>query len=248
MVNWKNYWELCPYKVKFIQHGEPLEQYTDDKEWWEEFALLWDHTEIISFEDVIYTEEQMKRFEEIMNIPSGFPSTVSNYVKDGTFPEGMEHPLRNLQLAKDTYALKQKVKTNHEAYQEAFDNPETTLDELKVAKLNQLNEACNLAIVYGFTYTMGTVNYLFSSSLSAQANFQGTDTLFRDSLITEAEWTVENVVTSKIERVVLSQADFNNIKLLLFQHISGKVSKLRNTLQPLVESALTLEDVNNVVW
>lgn len=96
-----NRWELCLYKVKFVQHGQPLEQYTHDKSWWEDFAAKWDHTEITEFEDVIYTDEQIKRQEEIKYIPEGFHGAIVDYVKSGLLPEGIEHPLRNIKLAKE---------------------------------------------------------------------------------------------------------------------------------------------------
>jgi hypothetical protein len=140
------------------------------------------------------------------------------------------------------------AKTADEKYQEVFNNPDSTLDELKLAKINQLDEACSLAIVSGFEHALNTKNYLFSCSLSAQANFQGTDTLFKDGTITQAEWTVVDIATNKVERIILSQSEFNSIKLKVFQHINSNVSKLRNTLEPQVESATAKAEVEAVVW
>ena len=96
-----NRWELCLYKVKFIQHGQNLEQYTHDKDWWIDFAEKWDHTEIVNFEDVVYKDEQLERHEEIKYIPEGFHGAVVDYVSVGLFPEGIQHQLRNVQLAKE---------------------------------------------------------------------------------------------------------------------------------------------------
>ncbi|HEX3075036.1 MAG TPA: hypothetical protein VHP30_15590 [Ignavibacteriales bacterium] len=114
--------------------------------------------------------------------------------------------------------------------------------------MSQLDEACNMAITSGFTSTVGTTEYLFSCSLSAQANFQGTDALFKDALITEAQWTVVNVSTGAIERVILNQTDFSSVKLQVFQHINANISKFRNTLQPQVETATTNAEVDAIVW
>jgi hypothetical protein len=123
-----------------------------------------------------------------------------------------------------------------------------TLDQLKEKKINELDEACNLAIINGFDYTIDTVSYHFSCSLSAQANFQGTDTLFKDGAITQAEWTVVDNATGKIERILIDNATFNAIKLEVFKHINSNVSQFRNTLQPQVEDALTKEEVASIVW
>lgn len=96
-----NRWELCPYKVNYVQHGQEIEQYTHDPQFWEDFADRWDHTEIQSVEEVTYTDAEKERAEEVRRVPNGFHSAVVNYVKDGTFPEGNNHPLRQLQNVKE---------------------------------------------------------------------------------------------------------------------------------------------------
>ncbi|MED3562236.1 hypothetical protein [Bacillus xiapuensis] len=123
-----------------------------------------------------------------------------------------------------------------------------TLTDLKNAKLLQLEEICNKSIIDGFDFTINSISYRFSCSITAQSNFQGSDALFKDGLITSAEWTVTNNTTGAIERIMLDQPIFNQIKLKVFEHISSNIKKLRNILQPLVESALTVEDVNRINW
>jgi hypothetical protein len=145
-------------------------------------------------------------------------------------------------------ALIVNAKSADQKYTELVADESATLDEVKPAKLAQLDEACSIAIVGGFNYTIGTKNYLFSCSLSAQANFQGTDTLFKDGTITQAEWTVVNNSTGATERIILDNATFNAIKLEVFKHINSNVSKLRNTLQPQVDSATTKAEVDAIVW
>jgi hypothetical protein len=145
-------------------------------------------------------------------------------------------------------ALIINAKTADEKYAELTANESATLDELKSAKLAQLDEACSHVIVGGFDYTVNTVSYHFSCSLSAQANFQGTDTLFKDGTITSADWTVVNNATGNVERITLDNATFNAIKLEVFKHINSNVSKLRDTLQPQVDSATTKEEVDAIVW
>jgi hypothetical protein len=145
-------------------------------------------------------------------------------------------------------ALIVNAKSADQKYAELLADESATIDEVKSAKLAQLDEACSNAIVSGFDYTVNTVSYHFSCSLSAQANFQGTDTLFKDGTITQAEWTVVNNSTGAIERIILDNATFNAIKLEVFKHINSNVSKLRNTLQPQVDSATTKAEVDAIAW
>lgn len=142
-----------------------------------------------------------------------------------------------------------KLKTADQKYKE-LDLSTADLQTVKDAKIAQLDELCNQTIVNGFDYDVNGISYHFSCSLSAQANFQGSDTLFKDGLINEAEWTVVNNTTSKTERIQIDQTTFNALKLQVFQHINSNISKLRNTLEPLVEneSTDTNEKVDTIVW
>ena len=107
-----NQWDLCPYKVRYTQYGEVLEQYTHDKQWWIDFAEKWEHTNIIEFIDMKYTDEQKARLEEIKNIPEGFGVICSDYVKDGSFPtDWADHPLQLIQLRKENTSLKEDIST-----------------------------------------------------------------------------------------------------------------------------------------
>lgn len=104
-----NQWELCPYKVRYIQHGKEIEQYTHDKQWWLEFEKKWKHTKIIEFIDVDYSNGEISRLEEIKHIPDGYGSICADYVKTGKFPGELKedgsdwenHPLQLLQLRKE---------------------------------------------------------------------------------------------------------------------------------------------------
>ena len=104
MIFYKNGWHLCTEKVKYIQRGEEIEQYvlSEGHDWWVNFEEKWEHTEIIEFIPVEPTEEQLGRFEEViqLNIPEGFGGELSAYVENGIFPEGINHPLKSLQDTK----------------------------------------------------------------------------------------------------------------------------------------------------
>lgn len=110
MVYFKNnQWHICKEKVKYIQHGKEVEQYvgSEGRDWWVDFEQKWEHTDIIEFIPVKPTEEQLSRLEEInsLNIPEGFSELVANYVVNAVFPDGVNHPLRDLQIKKENNVL-----------------------------------------------------------------------------------------------------------------------------------------------
>ncbi|MGD6897102.1 hypothetical protein [Bacillus infantis] len=163
-------------------------------------------------------------------------------------PDNSEKPIELPKpLSVQIEELKSRQLTENEKYL-LLDLETTPLEQLKEAKIMQLDEFCNKEIIKGFIHTVNETDYLFSCSLSAQANFQGSDTLFKDGLINEAEWTVENVETGRIERIMINKDMFTAIKLQVFQHINSNISKLRNQLQPLVEAAQTNQEVDNITW
>jgi len=93
--------ELCPHKVKYIQHGKEIEQWAlPNKQWWLDFSNKWEHTEIIEFVEIEFTKEQLQRFKEIaqINTPESFREIYIDYILNGQFPEGYTHPLRDLQI------------------------------------------------------------------------------------------------------------------------------------------------------
>ena len=144
-------------------------------------------------------------------------------------------------------SLESKLKTPIEVYNE-IDKQKTSLEDLKTFKLNQLNHLCNETIVNGFTYKIDDIVYKFSSSLEAQSNFQSTDSLFKDGLIAEVYWSATNIENGIVERITLNNKAFNDLRLALFHHINSNVSRFRDGLQPLVLTAKTNEEVDNINW
>lgn len=106
MVYYKNgQWHICEEKVKYIQHGEEITQYVGQEghDWWADFEQKWEHTEILEFIPIESAYDEIERLGEVnkLNIPDGFSEEVGNYVKDGVFPEGANHKLRQLQIQKE---------------------------------------------------------------------------------------------------------------------------------------------------
>ena len=100
--------ELYPYKVKYTQRGEEIEQWAlPSTEWWDDFASKWNHTEIVQFTEITITPEQQARFDEIneLGISEGFEDVLVDYILNGFFPEDIKHPLRDLQIKKEKEEL-----------------------------------------------------------------------------------------------------------------------------------------------
>lgn len=114
MIFYKNReWHICTEKVRYTQHNQEITQHVgaEGKEWWIDFADKWEHTEIIEFKDVIATQDQLSRLEEInrLDIGEGYREILGNYVANGKFPEGYNHPLKNLKLEKENLTLSNYV-------------------------------------------------------------------------------------------------------------------------------------------
>ncbi|MFD0825861.1 DUF4376 domain-containing protein [Neobacillus sp. M.A.Huq-85] len=122
------------------------------------------------------------------------------------------------------------------------------LTNRKIEKMAAIEALCDASIIAGFDYEINGISYHFSSSLAAQANFQGTDTLFKDGLISDVEWTVTNNATGAVERISFDQTVFNQLKLQVFIHINSNISKLRNELQPKVDAAQSQTELDLIIW
>lgn len=138
MVFYKNgRWHLCNKKVKYMQNDKEITQYvgSEDKQWWLDFEEKWEHTEIIEFIPVEPTQEQVDRLEEInqLNIPDGFGSMLSDYVENGTFPEGFNHPLRNLQVYKEN--IQQGIELSEREIQEIIQGQQMSDLEIQLLEL-----------------------------------------------------------------------------------------------------------------
>lgn len=94
-------WKLSVKKITYIENDEEFEKFigSEGEEWWNNYKSLWG-INIISMEEIKYTQEQLDRLNEIKDVPEGFSELCSNYVLNETFPENINHPLRDLQLSK----------------------------------------------------------------------------------------------------------------------------------------------------
>ena len=100
--------EITQYKE--IEVEEQRECYVGDKERFE--LTLSNSSEAykdLSYEEVTLTDEQMQRYEEIRSLPESAIGHCIDYVREGTFPPGNSHALRNIQLEQINQRLGQEL-------------------------------------------------------------------------------------------------------------------------------------------
>ena len=120
-------WKLCSKKITYIENGDEFEKFigSEGEEWWSKYKSLWG-IDIVSIEEVTYNQEQLDRLDEIKDIPEGFSDICTDYVINGTFPDGTQHPLRDLQLSKEISRLKDENLTLMIALAEAYEELQTS--------------------------------------------------------------------------------------------------------------------------
>lgn len=119
-------WKLSEKKITYTENDEEFEKFigSEGEEWWNNYKSMWG-INIISIEEVKYTQEQLDRLNEIKDVPEGFSDICSNYVLNGTFPEDIQHPLRDLQLSKEISRLNDENYTLMIALAEAYEELQT---------------------------------------------------------------------------------------------------------------------------
>jgi hypothetical protein len=120
------------------------------------------------------------------------------------------------------------------------------LNFYKELKLIYFGKVCQEQILGYFKATVNGVEYDFSFDREAQQNFTGTLALFTEGLITEMEWTAW--LNGQAERIILDKPTFLSIINVAFAHKNSKISHLRNDIQPLIEQATTIAEVEAISW
>lgn len=126
---------------------------------------------------------------------------------------------------------------------------EQELATTKKAKNEELNNACNLAILEGFTHEINGQVYWFSYDNEAQGNFRDGRDILKDGILTEVPWTVRiGGINGEYTRIPVTLELMNELTLKIMEHKMSKIGKYRDFLMPLVSGATTPEEVAEVVW
>jgi len=123
---------------------------------------------------------------------------------------------------------------------------QANLEEIKKAKLAELNEACGKAITGRFTAEVRGQTYEFSYDYEAQSNFKDAKIAFLEGQTTTVRWTA--YLNDQIVRIDLDQEEFNQVYYASLAHKNVHIARFRDQLQPLVEAATTVEEVDAINW
>lgn len=127
------------------------------------------------------------------------------------------------------------------------DKPEDQkLAEAKLKKFKELDDRCTQEILGYFKATVRDQVYDFSFDSEAQFNFNGTLSLFNAKIIDQVQWTAWQ--EGNVRRITLSYEEFLQVILPAFQHKDDKIYRLRNILEPVLNSYTTMEEIEALSW
>lgn len=129
---------------------------------------------------------------------------------------------------------------------EVFKSSDLELQDAKQKKDLELNRACRESILAGFYHVIDGVQYWFSYDKEAQQNFTDAQAVFADGLVQELKWTVKK--DGEYTRIVINNDIMNELKLVILNHKDSNISKYRDILMPLLNSATTVEEVEAITW
>lgn len=124
---------------------------------------------------------------------------------------------------------------------------EEFLEEARLLKMQELNEACEFTIFGRFVATVRGVQYQFSNDVEAQMNFDKTDRAFDKARIVDVTWTCYDM-QGNVQRLVMNQEEFEVVYVAHLSHITGNIERFRDQLAPLVQEAKSVEDLGNIKW
>ena len=124
---------------------------------------------------------------------------------------------------------------------------ELLLAERKLQKKAELNKICQDSILKGFHYAFNDSIYHFSYDSEAQKNMSDRWNLFQNDMIDSIRITAYDE-NEKDARLVFDKLEFNALYLKSVQHKEHCISKYRDDLLPLVEQAMTIEQVEAITW
>jgi len=104
VIKKNNVLELQKLSVRYINDGVEIEAEVGEEGtgWWIELEEKWDNISSVVFFETEYTEDQIKRFEEIKNMDIN-ENVANEYVLDGTIGSGLEV----MTMQKENQELKQ---------------------------------------------------------------------------------------------------------------------------------------------
>lgn len=123
-----------------------------------------------------------------------------------------------------------------------------TLGIVKESKKQQLSTDCTKAILNGFKTTINDKEYWLSYDKEAQANLTERWQLFQNSMITDITITVHSTIDDSHKRLTVNKDQYEKIYMDSVKHKEDCISRLHDVLIPMVDNAVTIEQVKNINW
>lgn len=123
---------------------------------------------------------------------------------------------------------------------------EKTIETMRFEKSEEMNIACNRAILSGFDIENAGVSYHFSYDAEAQMNFQETYRLVEGGVVDSVTWTA-SLNGGKV-RIPLSKELFYKVYFESVQHKLDTISKYRDVLIPRIGRAKTEDELALITW
>lgn len=182
--------------------------------------------------DVETERINMEKQEEI--------DSLKTYLADTDF-----YYIRKLEYGE---AIPSEIKAQRIEARQSLNNMDiNTIDKARANKRDELNYMCSETILGRFSSVVDGVTYYFSNDQEAQANFDKADRAFDKGLMTEISWTAYDG-DGNVVRLVFNQATFEPLYMSHLTHIQDNISKFRDFLMPLVNSATTMEELEAISW
>lgn len=134
--------------------------------------------------------------------------------------------------------------TNDYIYQNGQIVKTINLSYYRSLKEAELNEAHKDAINRGFDFIIDNQKYHFP--LDGELSFQSASKLFEAGLVDSMMWSVTK--DGEPLRISINKETLDNLILAEISHKADIISKYRDVLMPIVNSATTIEAINAVKW
>lgn len=116
------------------------------------------------------------------------------------------------------------------------------LKEIKTSKKQELRQSCEEAIQSGFYLN----DRKYSYGIENQQNFSDTMRLFDNNMIDSIGWNA--YVNEEKVRIQLNKKEFTEVYLAGVQHKTNAISRLNDTLYPLIDAAENKETIARIYW
>lgn len=120
------------------------------------------------------------------------------------------------------------------------------LVEFKESKKQELSQACHNEIISSFKTRVKGELYGFSYDIEAQTNMQETYQMFQNNVINEINWSARS--NKEKVRVTLNKSEFEKVYYEGIKHKQALISKLKDKLEPLVDSTKSKEELDSIKW